>query len=668
MGVLIMRRFITRHPHHTLLIASLLSALCSCKEPTKINYACTSDSDCETLGLVCSQKTLLCIEEDSPFCGDGIVQANESCDPQVKNSFNTCDYGEMNCEQCTDMCTLITISANPRCGDGKVQKEYGEECDAGQSASTQCKYGERSCMVCSDRCTQVSGEVSFCGDGIKQINEVCDAGPNPPQGCNAGERSCQLCNSSCELYEYTEPTSCGDGYKEGDEQCDPGPDPDLDCAYGDTGCEVCSPQCTWQEGADHGHCGDGVIQSAYETCDGSIDTMLQNCENRTHSAYGALRCEYCQIEDDSCTRAVSVAPGFAHTCAVLDDESLHCWGANGRGQLGTSLDGGANIAFIPVRVDLPRGARQVVTGAEHTCVLTRDNAVFCWGANHKGQVGGGSLHDALSYDEPVAVILPTDVQITKLAAGTRHTCALSTEGELYCWGDNSTGALGQSRSQMPFTSTPIVVKQDVIIEVMALHGDSTCLAHTAGVECAGKIAQPDEDEASIEGFMAITNTAHVRQLTLGQEHLCMTNSQRVARCWGKNDQGQLGNPTALLRDGAGPSLVKTISGDELTHVNAIFAGAVHTCARTDNGSIHCWGDNRQAQFGGGVRTNFNVDVAQPIIALDNDEVTDMAFGSQHACLLGKYGIVKCWGKDGEGQLGNGTNPPTDTPEGVSIVP
>lgn len=202
-------------------------------------------------------------------------------------------------------------------------------------------------------------------------------------------------------------------------------------------------------------------------------------------------------------RAVTVAAGFAHACAILDDGGLRCWGANGAGQLGQGSNNavGDDTGESTVAVDL--GARRAVavsTGLAHTCAITDDGSLRCWGRNAAGQLGQGHTDDIgdNGSETTAAVPLPPGRSARAISAGSFHTCAILDDGSLRCWGGNSTGQLGQG-----------------------------------SIDNIGD--DPGEQTAAVDLGPGRTALA----VATSGDGTCVIREDRTIRCWGDGSRGQL---------------------------------------------------------------------------------------------------------------------------------
>ncbi len=262
-------------------------------------------------------------------------------------------------------------------------------------------------------------------------------------------------------------------------------------------------------------------------------------------------------------RAIAVAAGEFHSCALLNDASIVCWGRNNRGQLG---DGTTDDRLRPARVSglsllAPYGV-DIQAGAEHTCAGIGDGALRCWGANDYGQLGNGTIVDSL---------LPTQVvgltHARQFSVGWFHTCALEfiPENETSyanCWGSGSYGAIG----------------------------DGTYYDRTTPQGVWIYLADPQTHSYN---WQELTN---LRSISAGDRHTCAVMPNGDTTCWGSNSNGQLGDGTNY---GSAQPITPYKLGEN--GAVAISAGTYHTCAILDEtGSpVQCWGSNDNGELGDG---------------------------------------------------------------------
>ncbi|MBI3812816.1 MAG: hypothetical protein HY283_11555 [Nitrospirae bacterium] len=193
------------------------------------------------------------------------------------------------------------------------------------------------------------------------------------------------------------------------------------------------------------------------------------------------------------TQAISVAAGEEHSCAVQEDGQLLCWGDNHFGQLGHGIQ--EHHSFPPLPVPIDGKARTVTAGRRHTCALLRDGTVECWGKGFEGQLGDGLGRDSLT---PVRVLTAVSggpeplAQVRAITAGSQHTCALLENGKVYCWGSNHLGQLGRVQGQ---TATRAAFSGLTDVIAVSAGGWQTCAIRSSGTTtCFGgmKPYAPDE--------------------------------------------------------------------------------------------------------------------------------------------------------------------------------
>jgi alpha-tubulin suppressor-like RCC1 family protein len=351
----------------------------------------------------------------------------------------------------------------------------------------------------------------------------------------------------------------------------------------------------------------------------------------------------------------AIAAGGGHTCALLVDGAVQCWGDNRAGAVGTRT---SRSQAIPTNVsELGGGVRAITAGGGHTCALLGAGRVKCWGA----------WDSRTSYDPPNPPYSTTPIAVAGLggagastAAGGWHTCMLLANGSVQCWGWNVFGQLGNGT--FTFWSE--------LLPVMGLGSGATALAagnyHTCalvpggGVKCWGRDsfgqlgAGPGSDQPAAVDVMGLPSGAVA--VGAGVEHSCAALAAGGVKCWGRNHAGQLGDSTRTDRE-VPVDVVGLGSG-----ATAITAGEYHTCALLATGGVQCWGDNGAGQLGDGTKASHLTPV--DVVGL-SAEVTAVAAGSGHTCALTATGGVKCWGANYYGQLGDGTLTSREVP--VEVV-
>jgi hypothetical protein len=269
----------------------------------------------------------------------------------------------------------------------------------------------------------------------------------------------------------------------------------------------------------------------------------------------------------------SVALGYAHACGLTAAGAAYCWGNAAEARLGhpttstACLGVGSVQSFcqtLPAPVSGADRYRVVAVGGAHGCGVTLDGRLLCWGTGP----AAGAPPPVFNQERPVFV--PTmlgsaatgsDAYAT-VAAGFDHACAITTGGELRCWGLNGSGQLGRGTRDTLRYAAPGAV---------------------AGA--AGGAAQP----------------VRYRAVSAGTAFTCAVAADGRLSCWGANDWGQLGDGTTAAR--ALPTPVATTR-----RFVAVSAGDTHACAIADDGAGYCWGDNRSGQLGNGVTTSSSVPV------------------------------------------------------------
>lgn len=343
--------------------------------------------------------------------------------------------------------------------------------------------------------------------------------------------------------------------------------------------------------------------------------------------------------------AVSISAGDYHGCALTQSSEVKCWGYNGYdGTIGVAV-AGDYVSSEPITANgLLATVNRIAAGGQHTCAVIQSGSAKCWGANQHGQIGDGtSIRRVVAVD-----VIGLNSGISGIVAGYRHSCAVGIGGEVMCWGSNDYGQLGNSNRADALTAINVAGLGGGV-KAIAIGDFHTCaLTSSGGVKCWGQNQSGQLGDSSVQNQTAAVDVvglaSGVAAIAAGSEHSCALTSAGGVKCWGANGSGQLGDGSTTLSRTA--IHVAGLSAG----VSAIAAGDYHTCALTSGGGVKCWGGNQNGQLGDG--TAIDRSVAVDVVGLGSGVVAISA-GGFHTCALTSGGSVKCWGSDWEGQLGHG---------------
>lgn len=365
------------------------------------------------------------------------------------------------------------------------------------------------------------------------------------------------------------------------------------------------------------------------------------------------------------TTAITAQPpvsgGQYHTCALSNDDTVKCWGYNAFGQLG---NGSNTDASLPVNVvGLNAGVKAVTSGAYFSCALNRNidntnSAVQCWGNNASGQLGNGTTIDSSS---PVTISGLTAETVT-ISTGNQHACAVDNTGALQCWGNNVAGQLGNGLTTSSNNPVNVNGLASGVTAVTAGYLHTCALTTTGGVKCWGSNSFGQLGNATFanattpQDVTGLTN--NVVAIQAGSYHTCALTVTGQVSCWGNNSNGQLGTGVGANTVSNIPLNVAGLSNG----IAALAAGHQHSCALSNNKQLQCWGSNGFGQLGNGAIADSPTPVA---IAGDNNNYTAINAGAYHTCALDSLGEVQCWGFNNFGALGNGSLVTSSLPVTVS---
>lgn len=356
-------------------------------------------------------------------------------------------------------------------------------------------------------------------------------------------------------------------------------------------------------------------------------------------------------------QVTKIAAGENHTCAVTTEGGVKCWGYGSFGQLGFA----SSYSAVPGAVSgLPAGVASVSVGQFHTCAVTTAGGVKCWGKNDAGQLGDNSTTNRAA---------PTDVVglqsgVASVSAGYLHTCAVLTSGGAKCWGANANGQLGDNTTTQRLAPASVYFASGYSSVSVGRH--HACALTTAGkVKCWG---------SSVYGQLGVNDTVSsslrpmdilfgyspppgVAALSVHMDHACLVTTTGGVKCWGRNDYGQLGDNSTINR-GKPVDVAGLTSG-----VASVAAGGYHSCAVTTSGEMKCWGQGGAGQLGDGGAADRKAPVTVTGRATGTSNVIA---GARHTCAETSVGGLQCWGYNNYGQVGNASTTNRPTPADISL--
>lgn len=643
---------------------------------------CTSPQTCGGGGVenVCGEPGHCTPETNQAFCARagadcGSVIAADNCGTSRTASCGSCTTGTCSAHRCT-------IPAGRAPGSACTQ---AAQCAGGTAARCTTDLQGGYCLIVG--CT-VGGTDCPASSMCLRLNDTtnaCVAGPCSTTSPCARASEGYVCDNDHSCWWHPTPT------------CIPDAAESL-CAREGRVCGALTTQdnCGQTRSiASCGTCGSG-------TCDAS---GLCACLPEADAAFCARLGKSCGRAEglDSCGsnrvvdcgtcgtggiggRVVKAAAGGMHTCVLTRLGGVKCWGDNVFGALG--MDSRANESREPVDVvGLTSGVLSVESGMRFSCALTEAGGVKCWGDNGSGELGDGTTLQRWA---------PVDVTglasgVVAIATGHEHACALLSAGTLECWGKGYSGQLGNGATTS--SSTPVTVTGLTGVTAVAAGDNFTCAVVAGGKPLCwgvGPLGSPFSHSRSTPGVVDQL-TSGVTAITAGLQHVCVVVGGGV-KCWGTNTSGQLGDGSttssdlavavsrvsgvvavaaggvstcALLADrtvkcwGSGSAFPHAVPG--MVGIASLSAGDQHACGVTVTGALRCFGKNLDAQLGDG-STQDRSDALEAFGLTSGDGVATLSAGTGHTCVSTTNGSTKCWGSNyGTGALGTGDNTDRDWP-------
>jgi alpha-tubulin suppressor-like RCC1 family protein len=376
-----------------------------------------------------------------------------------------------------------------------------------------------------------------------------------------------------------------------------------------------------------------------------VGNVVETCDDRTWTQSTPCELPSPACSNGACQAVQSLATGLAwtHSCAVLADGSVQCWGANENGELGR----GTLTAFElrPGPVAGLSNVKQVSLGQQSSCALEASGSVWCWGGNAAGQIDASSQDPV--YFVPAQIAGITDA--VELNCGFFHCCVRTGAGRIRCWGQNSFAQLGSGKTSAAEGATDVGIDDALAVAVGEAH--SCAIIGSEQVQCwgrnqrkqigdnAGGPMRPEPSTVLTASSMPLTGTKHI---SLGAFHSCATTGDGTTYCWGANDFGGLGIGDFGDRGFATPTQFATGARTS--------AGNRQTCALQGT-AASCAGLNQAGQLGNGtVGAGTEQTTPTPVAQLEDSVELSMQF--DHSCARSSAGQVRCWGRNSRGQLGN----------------
>lgn len=361
--------------------------------------------------------------------------------------------------------------------------------------------------------------------------------------------------------------------------------------------------------------------------------------------------------------------GANFTCAIDHAGAAFCWGAGSSGQLG---NGARFESVVPVHVN---GGPYTALSAtdDAVCGLRFDGAVDCWGGLIDQCCGQAQVLATASIPTPIA----TSIRFSRISLGAFAMCGLDLSHRALCWGNQNNGGLGNgvdSSSTVP-PAIPVAGGHEFASVSEGVFGgcglDGTRRVWCWGANIFGELGIGDASSTTVASTpVAVSGGLRFAQLSVGAAYACGVTTSGVTACWGNNIGAALGDGT--MTDRSSPTPV--VHADFVT----VFAGAKndiidHTCGLDATGAASCWGTNESGQLGAPSTETCNFGNGVPCssapVAVGGGLVfTTLALGNSHTCGMVADGHVYCWGRNVEGELGDGTTTSSGTPVQSMFTP
>jgi len=576
------------------------------------------------------------------------------CSPECTADADCDDGDPATADTCSNVGTCSAFCINAAC---TIACTSDPGCDDSDPLTTDTCTNPGTCdAACSNvTCTPACSIDIDCDDTDSLTLDTCEGAGTCDALCTNTIIECAV-DADCDDADATTTDTCTNGgtinaacsYTASSDECAV----DMDCDDGDPNTR---DVCAWSSAGDR-VCANMLISSAisagyYHTCEAMVDGTVQCWGRNTYGEIGTatdtqLTTFYIAVNSLSGADQVSVGESFS--CALISDGTVKCWGDNSTGQLGVSSPASSHT---PVTVTNLSGATLISAGRNFACALVSDGSVSCWGYGGNGQLGNGSATTVYSAGAVTGITTAVAVD-----CGEYHACALLQDGTVSCWGYNAYGQVSDAAGTNALS--PVAVSSLTGATAISMGGEHSCAVLSDGsVSCWGRnqFGQlGDGTNTNSPVPVAVTGLySSVNMLSAGEYHTCVNTVDDQGYCWGYNGRGQLG-------DGTTTSSSAPVYAEEMfTGITALSAGYDYNCSIYD-GYQQCWGYYDYGKRGDGYSSIYPVPTSIPPL-----ESSDISIGEYHMCAI-TTSAVYCMGKNTYGQLGDGTTTSSIEPEWTQV--
>ncbi len=373
----------------------------------------------------------------------------------------------------------------------------------------------------------------------------------------------------------------------------------------------------------------------------------------------------------------AIDTGGSYDCFIVTNGSAYCRGTDSNGYFGSGTT--TSVTTAPIKVSLSgslagKTIKQIAIGNNHACVVASDDNIYCWGRNSSGQLGNGDIYSNRVYlASPVVTSgVLAGKTIKQVNAASDNTCVIASDNNAYCWGQNASGQLGNNSnttSYVPVAVTTSGVLSGKTIKQIEMATFSACaVASDNNAYCWG--SNPGNNTSSSIVPVAVTTSGvlsgkTIKSISVGSSPSCVLASDDRVYCWGGNTYGELGNNSTTAS--LVPVAVNASGVLSGKTIISIASGSGHACAVSSEGLVYCWGRNTAGQLGNNSTTSSSVPVAVDTTGgLNGKKVKSLSIEWQRTCALTTDNNSVCWGNNVPGTFDGEANQNRLIPTAIAV--